>query len=121
MKKILSLLFVTISVILTSNVNAATCSESNVTINSIRPVSGNYPSEKHQNTIELHHDSRDWCSLSDCVVSNRYRVVVEATDEHIVSAAYMAFVAGKKVDIHIDTSLGTKNGICVVSYLTVKK
>jgi len=121
MKSILNLILVATSVVFTSNVSAEVCTETNVTINAIRPVSGNYPSDKHKNTVELHHEVRNYCSLTACAPSNKYRVVIDASDTHVVSGAYMAFAAGKKVNITIDTDLGTKNGICVVSYLTVLK
>ncbi len=119
MKNIFNLFLLTVTVAMTSNVSADTCEETNVTINGIRSVSGNYPTAKHQNTIELHHEVREYCSLSACAASNKYRVAIDAADAHIVSAAYMAFAAGKEVNIFIDTDLGTKHGICVVSYLTV--
>lgn len=119
MKKYLGLSLIGASLLISSSVNAATCKESNVTINLIRAVSGNYTDDKHKNTVELHHDTKSYCDLSTC--SNKYRVIIEGSDKHIISAAYMAFAAGKKVDINIDTDLGVKYGICTVSYLTVQK
>ena len=118
MKK-LQLLLGFISLIFISNVSADICEETNVTINAIRPVSASNHNEKHKNTVELHHSERNYCSLSDCAPANRYRVIIDANDTHVVSAAYMAFVAGKKVNITIDTGLGNRSGICVISYLTV--
>jgi len=103
------------------NVKAEKCEESNVTINSIRAVSSGYHNDKHKNTVEIHHDVRNYCDLSACADSNKYRVVVDGADQHIISAAYMAFAAGKSVNIVIDTDLGTRNGICVITYLTVTK
>ena len=119
--KNLSQLLVSITILISAAVKAETCEETDVVINSIRPVSGDYPSEKHKNTVELHHEVRSYCSLSACADSNKYRVVIDGSDTHMISAAYMAFAAGKKVNIFIDSGLGTRNGICVASYITVKK
>ncbi|KZN68810.1 hypothetical protein N478_14195 [Pseudoalteromonas luteoviolacea S4060-1] len=98
---------------------SATCEETNVKITSIRAVSEQFPQAPHKNTVELHHEMRDYCSLDACSTANRYRVAIDGADNHIISAAYMAFASGKPVNIFVDTNLGTRSGICVVSYLTI--
>lgn len=92
----------------------------NLEISKIRAV-GNYKvADTYDNTIEL------WFTTSLTIPSNMncsatYRVYVDAKNTHIVSAAYLAFSSGKKVNIQIDDLLPIRSSACEVSYLDVLK
>jgi hypothetical protein len=118
MRKIIFLLISSVLMIVAINVHATRCTETDVAISKLRAV-GDYTSgDQHDDTLELHHNSRNWCGLTEC--SSNHRVIIDKERSHLVAAAYMAFASGKLVDITIDTVWPTRSGICVVSILDVK-
>lgn len=91
----------------------------NLEIQKIRAV-GNYNAgTTYDNSIELWFSSAVEISGTNCTIG--YRVYVDAKYTHIISAAYMAFASGKKVNIQVDDLLPIRNGSCEISYLDVLK
>lgn len=45
--------------------------------------------------------------------------VIDKEHHHLISAAYMAFASGKKVNIHVDTDLPIRTGVCEIAFLDV--
>lgn len=90
---------------------------SGLTISKIRAV-GNYSGDTFDDTLEL------WFTTPLVFPANfpctaTGRVEIDKVDQHVVSAAYMAFASGKKVNVNIDTILPIRGGTCQVSYLDV--
>ncbi len=90
----------------------------NLTIKMIRSVGNYHAGDTYDNSIELWFtDSLAWTSNMDCTVN--YRVYIDANNQHMISAAYMAFASGKKVNIHADDTLKLRSGSCELSYIDV--
>lgn len=89
-----------------------------LTLSKIRAV-GNYEGSEFDNTVELWFTtSLSWPSGSGC--TSTFRVYVDSTNSHIISAAYMAFASGKKVSINVDNTLPIRAGACEVSYFDIE-
>ena len=88
----------------------------NLQIQMIRAV-GDYSGSTYDNTIELWFTSPLVWPSSAC--TDKKRVYVDAKHTHIISAAYTAFVAGKKVNVHVESTLPKRGGACEVSYLDI--
>lgn len=90
----------------------------NLTITKLRSV-GNYSQGTlYDNTVEIHFTPAvTWPAGSLCTAPTV--VYIDKNDQHIVSAVYMAFAAGKKIHIHVDTTLPIRNSTCQVSFIDV--
>ena len=87
----------------------------NLSIKMIRTV-GDYSSTTYDNTIELWFTKPlVWPSNSSC--TDTRRVYIDAKHTHIISAAYTAFVSGRKVGINADDTLKKRGGACELSFL----
>lgn len=99
------------------NVLAADIGIDNLKISKIRAV-GDYSGTTFDNSIEIWFTTPlVFSAQSPCTVTGR--VYVDKKHEHIISAAYMAFAAGKTVNINVDTNLTIRNGSCEISFLDV--
>ena len=116
MKILMSILF-SITVALPSVAETATFSD--MTIQSIRAV-GDYPgSELYDETIEIHFTQPiTWSSTLSCTGTDV--VYVNASDSHVVSAAYTAMIAGKTVSAFTSDSAEVRGSYCTVSWLEIK-
>ncbi len=104
-------------IVTASDSYAARCKEDDISISMVRAV-GDYPSSTaHASTVEIWTGNRPWCNLVACTSKNR--AVVDSKHAHVISAAYMAFASGKKVNITIDDALTTRNGICEITHIDV--
>ncbi len=97
---------------------AADHEQYNLTITKLRLV-GNYSQGTlYDNTVEMHFTPAvTWPTGLPC--NSPTVVYIDKNDQHIVSAVYMAFAAGKKIHIHIDTTLPIRNSTCQVSFIDV--
>jgi hypothetical protein len=96
---------------------AQTNEQSNLTISRIRAV-GDYTGDVYDNTVELWFTTPlSWPAQSPC--TNTSRVYIDKKHQQIVSAAYMAMLAGKKVNINVDPNLPNRMGSCEISFLDV--
>jgi len=97
------------------NVYAAGYYIENLTIKKIRTV-GEY--SNFSNTVELwFNETLTYPSGAQC--TSTFRVLVDAKHKHIISAAYLALMAGKKVSVYVNESLPIRGGSCELSYLDV--
>ncbi len=102
---------------LISNTFALENDQSNLTISRVRAV-GDYAGDTYDGTIELWFStSLVWPSQFPC--TSTYNVTIDKKHQHLISAAYMAFAAGKKVNIHVDTNLPIRGGSCEISFIDV--
>lgn len=85
-------------------------------IDFIRAV-GDYSGSTFDNTIELWFTTPLVWPSSAC--TDTRRVYVDSKHQHIISAAYTAFVANKKISVHVDSTLPKRGGACEVSYLDI--
>lgn len=100
-----------------TNVLATDIGIDNLKIYKIRAV-GDYSGNTFDNTIEIWFTTPlTFPAQSLCTVTGR--VYVDKNHDHIISAAYMAFAAGKTVNINVDTNLTIRNGSCEISFLDV--
>ena len=99
-------------------VQAETNNAKGLTISKIRAV-GNYESgTTYDNTVELwFSEPISWPETSGCTAT--YRVYINADNQHMISAAYLAFASGKKVNINANEALPIRNGSCELSYLDI--
>jgi|GEM_PF-2634378 len=102
--------------IFSCEVFADTLEISGLTISKLRAV-GNYSGETYDNTLEV------WFTAPLVLPANipcaTARVEIDKSEQHLVSAAYMAFASGKKININIDSSLPIRGGMCQISFLDV--
>ena len=90
----------------------------NLTISKIRAV-GDYPGNTYDDSIELWFTTTlVWPDNMECTAG--YRVYIDASKAHLISAAYAAQMAGKKVNIYADDSLTVRNGSCELAYLDIQ-
>lgn len=107
-----------------SLISATACADNillnGLTISKLRSV-GNYSSgSTYDNTVEVWFSSP--LSLPPgSVCTDTRRVYVDASNTHIVSAAYMAFAAGNQVNVNVDSVLPVRSGACEVSFLDVNQ
>ena len=88
-----------------------------VTISKIRAV-GTYTDPTFNATVEVWFTVPvTWPAGLAC---QNFRVEIDATQRHLVAAAYLALSTGKKVDIFIDTTLPIRGTMCQISYLDVQ-
>lgn len=88
-----------------------------LTISKIRAV-GDYPGDTYDDSVELWFTTAlSWPSTVDCTAI--FRVYIDAEKSHLVSAAYAAHMAGKKVNIYAEDTLPIRNGSCEISYLDI--
>lgn len=88
-----------------------------LTISKVRAV-GNYHGETFDNTLEV------WFAAPMVFPTNMPcnatgRVAIDKADQHLISAAYMAFTSGKKINVYLDGSLPIRGGMCQVSFIDV--
>jgi hypothetical protein len=103
--------------VLTSNVFALEYDQNNLTISKIRAV-GDYAGTTYDGTLEIWFSAPlVWPSQFPC--SATHNVIINKNNPHLVSAAYMAFAAGKKVNVHVDTDLPIRGGQCEISFIDV--
>lgn len=118
MKKSIFKLLLLVSAVSSATTQAATQKIDNLTIKMIRAVGDYHAGTTFDDTIELWFTSPlEWNSEMNCSIT--YRVYVDASKTHIVSAAYMAFASGKKVSINADDALPRRSGSCEISYFDV--
>ncbi|BFM10157.1 hypothetical protein R50072_03100 [Simiduia litorea] len=87
-------------------------------ISKIRAV-GDYASGTiYDHTIELWFTTSLVWSNTACTDTSR--IYIDAKNQHIISAAYIAFSSGKKVGINADDTLPIRGGSCEISYLDVE-
>jgi len=89
----------------------------NLEIKRIRAV-GDYPGSTYDNTIEL------WFTVpltfeAKMLCTKTYRVYVNSSNQHLISAAYMAKATNSKVGVYINDQLPIRNGSCEISYIEV--
>jgi len=90
---------------------------SNLEIKMIRVV-GDYPGATYDNSIELWFTQPlNIDSAMNCNVT--YRVFVDAKNEHLVAAAYMAKAMKNTVRIYMNDALPIRGGACEISYLDI--
>ncbi|MBA6231372.1 MULTISPECIES: hypothetical protein [unclassified Colwellia] len=108
------------SILFVSSVQASNERVNGLTIKFIRAV-GNYSAgTTYDNTIELHFTTPlIWPEGSLCTIT--YRVMIDSKNNHLISAAYMAYASGFKVNINADDALPIRNGACELSYLDIVK
>lgn len=104
--------------IFSSETHATAFNISGLTIDFIRSVGNYYQSTTFDNTVELWFTSELNFPSSLSCTENR-RIYIDASYSHLVSAAYMAFLSGKTVDVQLDDSLPIRNGTCEISYIDV--
>ena len=114
--KLRNLFFVLTAGVFSVNVFADALHIEGLSISKLRAV-GNYSGETYDNTLEI------WLTKPLQLPANMpcvpERVEIDKNDQHLVSAAYMAFASGKKINIMIDSSLPIRGGMCQISYLDV--
>jgi hypothetical protein len=118
MKLMIKTLFCTFLLILvSSSVSAQSYEINNLTITKLRAV-GDYPGTTYDDSLEI------WFSAplvfpagSPC--TETFRVYVDKKNQHVVSAAYMAFASGKKVNIYVDPTLPIRGASCEISFIDV--
>nr|WP_139063219.1 hypothetical protein [Vibrio nigripulchritudo] len=108
-------------ILLASMLVSPMCYAENIHLNSleikfIRAV-GDYSGSTYDNTIELWFTNPLVWPSSSC--TDTRRVYVDSKHQHIISAAYTAFAANKKVNVHVDSTLPKRGGACEVSYLDI--
>lgn len=104
--------------ILSFNVLSADFYYGDLSIKKIRAVGDYKTGSVFDNTIELWFVSPvTWPSNSGCTSTSR--VYINAANQHMVSAAYMAFASGKTVNVNVDNTLPNRGGSCEVSYIDV--
>lgn len=87
----------------------------NLTIKRIRTVS---EYSNFSNTVELWFNEKlTFPSGVQC--TNTYRVHIDAKHKHIISAAYLTMMSGKKVSVYANESLPIRAGSGEISYLDV--
>ncbi|QHH96418.1 hypothetical protein [Acinetobacter dispersus] len=87
----------------------------NLTIKRIRTV-GEY--SNFSNTVELwFNETLTYPSGAQC--TSTFRVHIDAKHKHVISAAYLAMMSGKKVSVYANESLPIRGGSCEISYLDV--
>jgi len=107
-------------VLLAGSVSASNEKINGLTIKFIRAVGDYSAGNTYDNTIELHFTTGlIWPTDSSCKVT--YRVMIDAKNTHLISAAYMAYTSGMKVNINADDSLPIRGGACELSYLDIVK
>lgn len=84
-------------------------------INKIRTVGNYIQGTVFDNTIEI------WFTAPPTIpafmgCTSSYRAYIDARNTHMVSAAYIAYTAGKKVAINLDNTLPIRDNSCEVSY-----
>jgi hypothetical protein len=105
-------------VLASASATSATQKIENLSIKSIRVVGDYHKAEVFDDTIELWFTtSLAWSANMSCTVN--YRVYIDASKSHLVSAAYMALATDKKVSIFADDSLPMRYGSCEISYLDI--
>ena len=89
----------------------------NLTIAKLRAV-GDYPGSTYDDSLEI------WFSTplvfpagSPC--TDTFRVYVDKKHQHLISAAYMAFASGKKVNIYVYPELPIRGASCEISFIDV--
>lgn len=98
--------------------NAATQKIDSLTIKMIRSVGEYHSGDTFDDTVELWFTtSLAWTADVGCTAN--FRVYIDASKTHMISAAYMAFAAGKKVNINADDTLPVRSGACELSYIDV--
>lgn len=102
-----------------SSVNAANVEQQNLLVEKVRAV-GNYEGTVADNTVELWFSTPlNWPAGSKC--TDTRRVYIDASNQHLIAAAYLALTAGKKVAINIDDNLPIRAaGACEISYIDVQ-
>ncbi|TDF38550.1 hypothetical protein EYS14_12845 [Alteromonadaceae bacterium M269] len=83
----------------------------NLKISFIRTV-GNYSAgTTFDNTIELHFSTPlQWPAGSSCTSTGR--VMIDAANQHMISAAYLAYTSDLNVTINADDTLPIRAGAC---------
>lgn len=89
---------------------------SGLSISKLRAV-GNYNVDTFDNTLEVWFTAPFVLPVNNPCTTTR--VEIDKADQHLVSAAYMAFASGKKVNINIDSTLPNRGGICQISFIDV--
>lgn len=111
------ILTVTILTFLVQYSHAESLQVNGMTIKLIRSV-GDYPGTVFDNSVELWFANPIvWTKTLGCTSTSR--VFVDAKHSHIISAAYMAFASGKKVNFFADDNLPIRNNSCEIGYLDV--
>jgi len=103
-----------------SSVNAANVEQQNLVIEKVRAV-GNFEGTVADNTVELWFSTPlSWPAGSAC--TDTRRVYIDASNQHLIAAAYLALTAGKKVAINTDDNLPVRAaGACEISYIDVQR
>jgi len=87
-----------------------------LTIAKVRAV-GSYSDPTYNNTLEIWFNTPiTWPASITCA---NLRVEIDATQKHLVAAAFLALSTGKKVNIYVDTTLPIRGSICQISFIDV--
>lgn len=90
----------------------------NLTIKKIRAVGNYIDGTTFDNTIEI------WLAAPPSIPAHMgcpagHLFYIDARNTHLISAAYIAFSAGKKVSVNIDNSLPIRASSCEVSFIDI--
>ncbi len=96
-------------------VSAADFHFEGLTINKIRTVGNYQQGTTYDDTIEIWFTAPPTIPASSGCTSS-FRLYIDAKKTHMVSAAYIAYSAGKKVAVNIDNTLPIRDNSCEVSY-----
>lgn len=92
----------------------------NLTITKIRSVGNFHVGSIYDDSIELWFStSLVWAESMNCTVG--YRVYIDASKTHMVSAAFLAYASGKTVNVYADDTLPLRSGSCEISYIDINK
>jgi hypothetical protein len=118
MKKLVVVTILLAASFVSSLANANGQQINDLKIKMIRAVGNYHAGDTFDNSIELWFTaSLEWAENMNCSIN--YRVYIDASHTHLISAAYMAFASGKTVNIHADDSLPLRSGSCELSYIDV--
>lgn len=103
-------------VLLVADIQAADFYAEGYVVNRIRAVGNFQVGTTYDNTIEI------WFSTLPTIpasmgCTSAHRLYIDARHTHLVSAAFIAYTTGKKVNFNIDNTLPIRDNSCEVSYL----
>jgi hypothetical protein len=114
---VLKYLVILVAFLMSNYAGAANIEQYGLSIQKIRSV-GDYQGQIFDGTIELWFTTPlNWPSGSACTTT--FRVFIDAKHKQLISAALLALVTGRKVDINVDDSLPIRSGSCEVSFLDI--